>query len=113
MINEALEIRTSEASVDMDADKISKRMTTNNDSGMIRVSNSGINASKMGLPSAVNAAGVMSGVRKILDVEPIKYAIPPMDRWCSLLLADVIHKFCIFWTSALITDPRSAEICLV
>ena len=55
-------------------------MITESDSGMTRVSNSGINASKIGLPSAVNADGVVSGVRKILVVEPIKYAIPPINN---------------------------------
>ena len=71
LATEELDISTSAARVDMDADRISSRIRTDSDPGITLESSSGIRASKTGLPP-LKAPGVRSGLRKILLVAPVK-----------------------------------------
>src|SRR5512143_742352 len=74
---EELESRTSAASVDIDAERISRSIRIVRDSGMTLVNSSGISASNTGLP-ALKAAGVFSGERNMRAAAPVKYAVPEM-----------------------------------
>jgi len=67
--NEELDIKTKEARVDMEAERISSKMMPERDSGIMLVRSSGISLSKSGLPS-INAFGVFSGLRKTCVVAP-------------------------------------------
>ncbi len=74
-ITAELEISTKAAKVDMDADKISSNMITDKNSGITCANNSGIKASKIGLPFS-NALGVVCGDKNNRVVAPVKYATP-------------------------------------
>ena len=71
MVKAELEIRTSAAKVDMEADRMSSSIRIDRDWGTIFVNSTGMSASKTGLPLS-NASGVVAGDRNIRVVAPIK-----------------------------------------
>ena len=71
LTTDELEISISADSVDMEADKMRRRIRIDSDVGMTVDSRTGINASKIGLPFE-KASGVVSGVRKTRAVAPVK-----------------------------------------
>ena len=72
LVMDVLEISTNEARVDIEAARISSRMTTVRADGTTVISISGIKASKMGLPFSVNASGLVAGFKKTLVNAPVK-----------------------------------------
>ena len=66
-----LEIRTNAARVDIEADRMRSRITTERAAGITVTRSSGINMSKTGLPFT-NASGLLSGERNILVNAPVK-----------------------------------------
>ena len=77
-----LDIRTNAAKVDIEADKIKIRIIIVNDSGTTIFKSSGITASgSKTLASPIgNVNGAFPGFKKTRDVEPIKYAIHPINK---------------------------------
>jgi hypothetical protein len=67
-----LEIRTNAASVDIEAESISRRISIDSDPGMAFVRRAGMRASKFGAPLVVNASGVFEGLMKTLVSTPVK-----------------------------------------
>ncbi len=71
-MSDELDISTSAASVDMEADRISSRMITDSDSGITLAKSSGIRRSYIGTPALNTCANSGSpGDKKILVVEPM------------------------------------------